>query len=300
MGYPARPYESNNCHNRHHFVVSPLLRGSQCVRMYSLDVACRENYPIPERRDIDMRLYSAALIAFWIAVPNANAAIITFQGNSSDGNQDSARTSFLAQAGSLSLEGFNTAFSTANSVNFPVGASREFRVTAPSGGFIISDTTGFLTSEGGRNLRLDLFSGDSGTWIFDSPITAFGIDINDVDRIFNGSPTVLNYADNAGNSVTSIASADVAPDTDFFFGLISDAAFSQLTITQVGVAGEALGFDRMYYGTASSSPEPSSSSPEPSPVPEPSSAALLVTVAFGCGVARLRRKSKDQGLTPVD
>ena len=184
----------------------------------------------------------------------------------------SDRASFLAATASLSLsqEGFNSTFAAANPVDFG-----DFSVTASIGNVNWGNGPTFpeVVSEGAGSIygfANNPFSQNTFTFDFSSPITAFGVDIN------NFSTPPLTASTNTG-SLLAFEIADQPPQTKtIFFGVVDTTPFNSLSIRWAN-ATNAVGFDDLVY-TA--------------PIPIPAAVWLFGSGLLGLiGISRRKRSS---------
>lgn len=183
------------------------------------------------------------------------------------------RSAFQSAASALLEEGFNTRFDAAPTVDFG-----DFSVSAAnenvfSGGFPE------VVSEGARSIYgFDstpvIGIGNAFRFDFDQPITAFGIDINDIADNPPSLALILR-ASNNGSLLTPTSNLKTAPDvSNLFFGVIDTVPFTRLTIDW-NDAGYVVGFDYLQY----------------SAVPVPAAIWLFGSGLLGLiGVAKKRRR----------
>ena len=185
----------------------------------------------------------------------ASAALITF----------SDRATFQgAVTGALSFEGFNDAFSTGVTQDFPVGGPSAFTVLSADS--LGSTTIASLVSEGTRALFLREL--DTITFTFVSAITAFGFDVNELNS------GTIDYSDSSGNLLSGAVTPNGSGST--FFGAISDTAFTSFSLTVTGgSSGQIWGLDALDFGGDS--------------IPEPGTLALFGLGLAGLGFARRRK-----------
>jgi hypothetical protein len=164
------------------------------------------------------------------------------------------RATFQSAASALVEEGFNVRFDAAPSVDFG-----DFNVSAAnenvnSGGFPE------VVSEGARAIYgFDptpvIGIGNAFRFEFDQPITAFGIDINDIAD----SPPSLGLilrASNNGSLSPPTSNLKTAPEvSNLFFGVIDSVPFTRLFI-EWNDAGYVVGFDYLQYTDTAVVPVP--------------------------------------------
>ena len=169
----------------------------------------------------------------------------------------SDRASFLAATAGLSLsqEGFNAPFDAGNPVDFG-----DFSVTASAGNVNWGNGASFpeVVSEGAGSIygfNDNPFSQNTFTFDFSSPITAFGVDINE----FSIPP--LTASTDTG-SLLAFEIADQPPPIGtktIFFGVVDSTPFSSVSIRWAN-ATDTVGFDDLVYVA---------------PIPIPAAAPLL-------------------------
>lgn len=217
----------------------------------------------------------------------SNAAVINTFTNITD---------FTNAAGALILEDFNSStqqrftLNTAYQFNgFTVTAlPHQGGGTGPGAG--ISDTT---RSDIDGTARLvwgrETFGPNNGGWgpqivfTFDAPTYAFGFDWRNTDPTDSYKLVVLGEDLGAGNTEVPWPRPRSLPGSPSqasgFFGLVSDTAFTTITLQQVARGGvlNDMSMDNVRLTQTSSS------------VPEPASLALLGLGLAGLGFARRRR-----------
>jgi len=209
-----------------------------------------------------------------LAVERADAAFITYFND-----PVTARAAFQGAAGSLTLESFENSFTGGASVTFQTGSPQEFQVSASSGGLSQSSFSRGV-SHGSFSMFVDENPpGRTVTFTFVTPITAFGLDVNDLNF------ASMSFADNLGNVVTDVLLPDnggPAGGPDFqnlqFFGVTNSNPFSQvvLTFTNNSSSTGSIFLDRLEYGVAE--------------VPEPASMAIFGVGSVG--LLSLARRSR--------
>lgn len=212
-------------------------------------------------RGVDMGLrplcMAVGLVTF--AVGYASAATVTF----------SDRSEFLLNAVSVFSEGFEgPPFGDRSAFGFGI-----VTLTSNPQTFSSTSRTAFpsLVSEGSSAIKLS--ERTALTLNFDTAIRSIGFDINELNS------SSMDYADNAGNTVSDAVLANTLNST--FFGLISDTAFSAATLTFNGNNSSVVGFDNLQFGTG----------PKPSVIPLPGAVTLMISAISIFGLFRLTRQS---------
>jgi hypothetical protein len=115
--------------------------------------------------------------------------------------------------------------------------------------------------------------------VFNSPITAFGVDIIDFGNGFTGS---LSVTDNTGSFNQTLATVppSLVSANRIFFGVTDSTPFTSITITQTTAPqGDSVFYDNVAFGLA----------PAGSTAPEPSSLLLVAIGSLGLGAYRYGR-----------
>jgi len=224
-------------------------------------------------------LLLAASLAVLAAASPAGATPIYFYND-----PGSARAAFQAAASSLTLESFETAFSSAPSVSFPVGGPAAFTLST-SVGNISRDSFTRLVTDGSFAAAFNESPSSTLTFTFSTAIHAFGLDVNDLNF------ASMSFGDNLGNTLANALAGDdggPAGGPDFqnlqFFGVVNTDAFTtvQLTFTNPSGSSGTIAVDRLEFGgIAASAPA----------VPEPATLGAAALGLLGLAARRLRRRA---------
>ena len=200
-----------------------------------------------------------------------SAAFTVLAGVASAATQYSDRTAFEAATGSLTTETFNgfTSDVSLAATTYDVG---DFSIATTLNNTLLhidSDGVDSHSVNGSAFVRGVGLTNDMFTYIFDTAITAFGVDLfgfnDDVERtriVINGDTYTMPVVNGKVNS---------------FFGFTSDTAFTSVSFNTINA--EDGGFDNVSYGTV--------------PVP---AAGLMLLSGFGAfGAIARRRKSRAKG-----
>jgi len=163
----------------------------------------------------------------------------------------------LATGGSLNFEDFSSG-STSNA------------------NFSVSGTNVRVLGNGQLRGRPTI-NGDNMTYVFTSPISAFG---GDFDSSPGGNGIGLRFTLGTGEVVSS----ELLAPFDGFWGFVADSPFSSLTVSGGSGSGfaETHNFDNFSFGLAA----------PVSPVPLPASLSMLLVALCGAaGLSRWSRKS---------
>ncbi len=196
----------------------------------------------------------------------ANAATVTLYDD---------RTTFNTATGSLTTETFDL-FTTETPIPANVGFDfGDFSITPTIVNFSIvdPDPTAVLNVNGTPYVRGIGNFGDTFAFTFDTPITAFGIDLSD-------------FNDDLQRTQVSILGQTILPPVTqgrlqrTFLGFISDMAFSSVTFEVLDVPfGEGAGIDNLTYGVAAVND-----------IPLPAAFPLFLAGLAGIGAVGWRRK----------
>lgn len=197
----------------------------------------------------------------------------------------SDQASFLAAAGTISTETFNNV--SADIAASSAGAAiADFTV---NGNAMVDAPSTSIDINGTGNLYLNISYGGWADLIFNQPITAFGMQMNNsrlqllsinIDRI---GPSTGEY-----HHIASYAAPDpYVSDQSFngFLGFTSDVAFNRIVFSGTGCCASTFAVDDVVYATTLTNP-----------VPEPLTHSLL-----GSGLVSLlilNRKKRGNSATP--
>lgn len=190
------------------------------------------------------------------------------------------RTAFqAASAGPLTLESFEDNYVPADTVSFPVGGPQEFTVASSLAGVIRgqrSISVGVSDGSYAMSFSEDFSPTLTLTFSFDSPINAFGLDVNHLNY------ANMSFADNLGNLSTDVLLGDnggPAGGPGFenyqFFGVVNTESFSEVQLTFERIPGTfafnaTVFLDHLEYAV----------------IPEPASIGLLGLISGGIYFAR--------------
>ncbi|MCU9840604.1 VPLPA-CTERM sorting domain-containing protein [Ruegeria sp. WL0004] len=202
-------------------------------------------------------------------------AFSVLAGAASATTQYSDRTAFEAATASLTTETFNgfTSDVSLAATTFDVG---DFSIATTLNNSILkidADGADSHSVNGSAFVRGVGLPGDMFTYIFDTAITAFGVDLfgfNDFEErtrvVINGNTYTLPVVNGVVNS---------------FFGFTSGTAFTSVSFNVIA-GGEDGGFDNISYGAVA-------------PVPVPAAGLLLLSGFGALGAIARRRKSRAKG-----
>jgi hypothetical protein len=219
----------------------------------------------------------ACLVGAVAATAPAGAAVITY----------ATEAAFVAaHPGLVGFESFETPFGThagATTLAFPgfTVASTEPLYQFTNG--IYTPPTHGVSVLGYNN---DFFAAPTTvTLTFDSPVTAFGLNLLGVGDFTPGTFTVTTANGQLTQVLSSVPPQLPFPAPAIFFGLMSDTPFTTVTFTGTAL-GDRIGLDSVRFGMASTLP-----AANPAAVPEPISIAVFGgLLAVGGLVARRRVK----------
>ncbi|MEP6606360.1 MAG: PEP-CTERM sorting domain-containing protein [Nitrosospira sp.] len=202
----------------------------------------------------------STLVASLVLLPSLAAATVITSVD---------RATFQAAVAGSAITGQNFDSLAAGTI---LGATADLTYSASAGSPIVTNT--YLTSTGLNGLGSTsagyFLSSETATFSFNSPITAFAIDVNTF-AITDGS---YRASLNSGDVVNSLYEVFPNTSTGQFIGFVSDTAFSSVTIS--AVTGYTYTLDTLVYGQAAAV------------IPEPETYAMLLA---GLGLLgwRLRR-----------
>lgn len=193
------------------------------------------------------------------------AALITF----------SSSADFLTQTSGLEQEGFESTatFSTrTDQVDFSLFTAQS---AIPNLSLFGSSSGDMFATEGSNYLRNQSFSGAI-TLSFNSAINAFALDLAGWGVNRNGTLTLSNEL---GDSVLISTGARTRGET-LFFGVLSDQAFQQITLTST-TSRDSWAMDNLYFGMNSTNSTVTTAS-----VAEPSGLWLMLIGLAGLSLRR--------------
>jgi len=200
------------------------------------------------------------------------------------------RNTFQAATTNLSTESFEDAFLSGNSLSFATGSSQAFTVTSDTS--MLQETYSRFVSDGSAALGFSEYPSATITFTFDTPVYAFGIDVNDMNF------GTMSYSDNLGNSLIHVLDGDngtSAGGQGFqnlqFFGMTNTESFSSVQLSFTNSDSQLAGtisVDRLEYQTTIL---PDSISQD-SVVPVPASVWLFGSGLFGL-IGLARRKARN-------
>jgi hypothetical protein len=205
--------------------------------------------------------FTALLLALTCFATTARAQLNSFQGNTGNGDFTSKRTAWAtAFGGALTTEGFESTFSSGQSVAFAgVTLSRDGTLDFEQKSDAQMVSQGSNAIQRGMGIGSTSFGGSFVRFTFASPINAFGIDINDHDNLSTHYQLQVN---NASSDILSSVAPPVEGDPKAFVGFISNTPFTTVTFTRTdantGTYDSGQAWDNLQYGFSTAVPEPSS------------------------------------------
>ncbi len=168
---------------------------------------------------------------------------------------------FLAAVGRVSFESFEelTADDTVGrnrvrAAAFTVGSGRRREL-----GIFQSAISGLHATHGSTFLVWDA-APSAITFVFESPITAFGLTLN--DALDQGEDSRLSVSTNGGADFPDLLVGPLGDAEERFIGIVADAPFDRLTLAHT--SRDSVGLDGVHYSpTAGAQPEAPASPPSP-------------------------------------
>lgn len=200
------------------------------------------------------------------------------------------RNTFQSATTNLSTESFEDAFLSGNNLSFATGSPQAFTVTSDT--LMLQESYSRFVSDGSAALGFSEYPSATLTFTFDTPVYAFGIDVNDMNF------GTMSYSDNLGNSLIRVLDGDngtSAGGQGFqnlqFFGLTNTESFSSVQLSFSNSDSQLAGtisVDRLEYQTTVLADSISLDGL----VPVPASVWLFSSGLFGLiGVARRKARN---------
>jgi hypothetical protein len=183
---------------------------------------------------------ASALIVSLALIPSLSAATVITSVD---------RATFQAAVSGSTIAGQNFDSLAVGSI---LGAAADLTYGASAGTPIV--TTTYLTSTDPNGLGSTsagyFLPSETATFSFNSPITAFAIDVN----TYAPADGAYSASLNSGDVVSSLHEVFPNTTTGQFIGFVSDTAFSSVTIS--ATTGFSYTLDTLVYGSATAVPEP--------------------------------------------
>ncbi len=175
---------------------------------------------------------AAAGAVLFASIVSSNAATVQFDN----------RATFEAASGALTTEGFNSFGADVDLAGSAVVDLGAFTVTGPASGFarIDANGTGSQSVNGTGFIQGIGAAGSSITFLFDSAITAFGVDLFGINNVSERTQVLV------GGDLFSLPVVNLPLAS--FFGLTSTTAFTSVSFSLL--IGEDAGLDNVSFGGA--------------------------------------------------
>ncbi len=175
---------------------------------------------------------------------------------------------FVAAAGGLSFESFETQPVTGISVTSSIGTP-DFTMTTAATllGVLDGPFNSAHATDGSRYvLWQERELSPNLVFTFGGPMTAFGLTLTDaLDHSTSGF--ALSLTTDGGDSFPSVLTSPLPDGNEAFVGFLASAPFSSVTLTHAPLRGDSMGIDAVYYRGATA------------PIP-PTAALLLLGAAW--------------------